>query len=102
MFARNPGALVVLSVTSCATTASAQIAMPPGAHQLELAQIIGQAGYDFCAVESIDVSTSPDPAFATLRPEVATCTNGMKFLIVSSGRGGVNARRVVRPLPAGA
>jgi hypothetical protein len=76
--------------------------MPLGAHELELAQIIRQAGYDCRAVESINISPNPDPAFAALRPEVATCSNGKKFLIVRSGRGGVNARPVVRPLPSGA
>ena len=35
----------------------------------------------------------------SFRPEVAHCTNGKKFLVVKGGRGGANARPVVRPLP---
>jgi hypothetical protein len=53
-------------------------------------------------VESVTASPSPDPAFATMRPEVVTCNNGKKFLVVRSGRGGVNARPIVRPMPANA
>jgi hypothetical protein len=102
MSAGRPTVLLALSSASCAAIATAQIATPPGAHQVELAQIIRQAGYDCRTVESISISPSPDPAFATLLPEVATCSNGKKFLVVRSGRGGVNARPVVRPLPADA
>jgi hypothetical protein len=99
MSARRPTVLLALSTASCAAIANAQIPTPPGAHEFELAQIIRQAGYDCRAVDSISISRNPDPAFATLLPEVATCSNGKKFLIVRSGRGGVNARPVVRPLP---
>jgi hypothetical protein len=102
MFARTPGACLVLFIGSFGSIASAQIGTAPGVYQLELAQLIRQAGYDCRAVEKINVSPSLDPAFATLRPEVATCSNGKKFLIVRSGRGGVNAKPVVRPLPADA
>ena len=99
MFIRYPRALFVLSIASCPTISNAQTAIPPLVHQLELAQMIRQAGYDCRAVERVNTSPSPDPAFETLRPEVATCSNGKKFLVVRSGRGGPNARPIVRPMP---
>ncbi len=80
--------------------AIAQAPSPPGVHERELAQIIRQAGYDCREVDRIEVTASPDPAFESLRPEVAICKNGKKFLVAKSGRGGVNARPIVRPLPA--
>ena len=79
--------------------ASAQPVVPPGFHERELAQIIRQAGYECSAVERIEVTPSPDPAFDSMRLEVATCSNKRRFLVAKSGRGGVNARPVVRPLP---
>jgi hypothetical protein len=79
--------------------AIAQTVAPPGVRERELAQIIRQAGYDCRTVESIEMSPSPDPALDTMRLEVATCSNKRKFLVAKSGRGGVNARPVVRPLP---
>jgi hypothetical protein len=99
---RISSAVFVLPIASYTTIAIAQVVAPPPAHQVELAQIIRQAGYDCRIVESVTSSPSPDPAFATMRPEVATCTNGKKFLVVRSARGGVNARPVVRPMPADA
>ena len=93
-------ALVLLPLVVGPPTAVAQAPSPPGAHERELAQIIRQAGYDCPEVERIEVKVSPDPAFDSLRPEVATCKNGKKFLVTKSGWGGVNARPVVRPLPA--
>jgi len=80
--------------------AAAQAPSPPGFHERELAQIIRQAGYDCREVESIEIKVSPDPAFDSLRPEVATCKSGKKFLVTKSGRGGRNARPIVRALPA--
>jgi hypothetical protein len=99
---RISGSVLVSAIASCSTIAIAQSVAPPAAHQVELAQIIRQAGYDCRMVESVSSTSSPDPAFATLRPEVATCTNGKKFLVVRSARGGMNARPVVRPMPADA
>jgi hypothetical protein len=84
----------------CPSIAVAQASSSPGVHERELAQIIRQAGYDCREVERIEVKASPDPAFDSLRPEVAICKNGKKFLVTKSGRGGVNARPIVRPLPA--
>jgi len=78
----------------------AQVPSPPGVHEREVAQLIRQAGYDCLEVERIEVTVSPDPAFDSLRPEVAICKNGKKFLVAKSGRSGVNARPIVRPLPA--
>ena len=95
-------ALLALSLTLFPTVAVAQAPSPPGVHERELAQIIRQAGYDCREVERIEVKASPDPAFDSLRPEVAICRNGKKFLVAKSGRGGVNARPIVRPLPADA
>jgi hypothetical protein len=98
---RISSAVLVLPIAACSTTV-AQVVAPPPAHQVELAQMIRQAGYDCRMVESVTSTPSPDLAFATLRPEVATCTNGKKFLVVKSARGGVNARPIVRPMPADA
>ena len=95
-------ALLALPLTICPPMALAQAPSPPGVHERELAQIIRQAGYDCREVESIEVKVSPDPAFDSLRPEVATCKNGKKFLVTKSGRGGRNARPIVRALPADA
>ena len=92
--------LLAVPLALCPPIAVAQT--PPGVHERELAQIIRQAGYDCREVESIEVTVNPDPAFDSLRPEVATCKNGKKFLIAKSGRGGRNARPIVRALPADA
>ena len=93
-------ALVLLPLVVGPPIAVAQAPSPPGAHERELAQIIRQAGYDCREVERIEVKVSPDPAFDSLRPEVAICKNGKKFLVTKSGRGGGNAKPIVRPLPA--
>src|SRR6266852_3322481 len=90
-------ALVALPLAVCPPVAIAQAPSPPGVHERELAQIIRQAGYDCREVERIEVRASPDPAFDSLRPEVAICKNGKKFLVTRSGRGGANARPIVRP-----
>src|SRR5262249_11796367 len=92
--------LVALPLAVSPSVAVAQSPSPPGVHERELAQIIRQAGYDCREVERIEVKASPDPAFDSLRPEVAICKNGKKCLVARSGRGGVNARPIVRPLPA--
>ena len=93
-------ALVVLPLAACTSIAVAQAPSPSGVHERELAQIIRRAGYDCREVERIEVTVSPDPAFDSLRPEIAICKNGKKFLVAKSGRGGANARPIVRPLPA--
>src|SRR5229473_7129733 len=95
-------ALLALPLVVYPPTALAQAPSPPGVRERELAQIIRQAGYDCREFESIEVKASPDPAFDSLRPEVATCKNGKKFLVAKSGRGGRNARPIVRALPADA
>jgi len=98
---RRPSlALVAPPLALFSSVAVAQAPFPPGVHERELAQIIRQAGFDCREVEHIEVNVSPDPAFDSLRPEVAICTNGKKFLVAKSGRGGVNALPIVRPLPA--
>jgi hypothetical protein len=80
--------------------AAAQTNLPPGFHERELAQTIRRAGHDCGAVESIDIAPNPEGGLDSFRPEVALCTNGKRFLVVKGGRGGPNARPVVRPLPA--
>jgi len=69
-------ALVALNLAACPPVAVAQAPSPPGVHERELAQIIRQAGYDCREVERIEFKVSPDPAFESLRPEIATCKNG--------------------------
>jgi hypothetical protein len=78
----------------------AQTNPPPGFHERELAQTIRQAGHDCGAVESIEIAPDPEGGLDSFRPEVARCTNGKRFLVAKGGRGGPNARPVVRPLPA--
>ena len=94
-------ALLALPLAVCPSVAGGQTPSPPGLHERELTQIIRQAGYN-CEVESIEVAVNPDPAFESLRPEVAICKDGKRFLVAKSGRGGANARPIVRPLPANA
>jgi hypothetical protein len=79
--------------------ANAEIAQPPGYRERELALTIRQAGYDCPQVESIDVANIQEPGWESFRPEVALCNNGKRFLVAKSGRGGGNARPVVRQLP---
>ena len=93
-------ALLALAIALCPALAVAQATPSPGSHERELAQTIRQAGHDCREIESIEVAPSPDVGLETFRPEVAHCTNGKKFLVAKGGRGGPNARPVVRPLPA--
>src|SRR5215468_8456334 len=94
-----PMALLIPTWAAGPPVALAQAPPPPGVHEREVAQLIRQAGYDCLEVERIEVTVSPDPAFDSLRPELAICRNGKKFLVAKSGQGGVNARPIVRPLP---
>jgi hypothetical protein len=82
------------------TVAPAQVVPPPGFHELELALAIARAGHDCPAVARVEAATSSEPGWEVLRPEVAICRNGKRFLVVTSGRR--NAQPVVRPLPASA
>src|SRR5215470_17180087 len=84
------------------TIASAQGGSAPGSRERELAQIIREAGYDCVQVEDITNAPAPPPGWEGLRPEIATCRNGKRFLITKSGRSGGNLRPVVRPMPSGA
>src|SRR5262249_61474714 len=84
------------------TIANAQGGPAPGFRERELAQIIREAGYDCSQVESITSAPAPPPGWESLRPEIATCRNGKKFLVTKSGRSGGNLRPVVRPMPSGA
>jgi len=91
--------LFAFPLALCPALVAAQPTPPPGSHERELAQIIRQAGHDCRAIENIELAPSPDVGLETFRPEVALCTNGKKFLVAKGGRGGPNARPVVRPLP---
>jgi hypothetical protein len=93
-------AFLALTLALSSALAAAQANPPPGFHERELAQIIRQAGHDCRAVESIEIAPNPDGGLESFRPEVVLCTNGKRFLVVKGGRGGPNARPVVRPLPA--
>ena len=96
MFRRCSRAVVVMALVSFAAIAKAQTTTPPGFRELELALIIARAGFDCSAVDSIEVATNPQPGWDVLRPEVAVCKNGKRFIVVSSGRR--NTKPVVRPL----
>jgi hypothetical protein len=74
-------ALLALPLAVSPAITVAQTPSPSGVHERELAQIIRQAGYDCREVERIEVTVNPDPAFDSLRPEVAICKNGKKFLV---------------------
>jgi hypothetical protein len=89
-----------MAVALFSASANAQPVPPPGFHELELAIIIARAGYDCPSVASIEVMTNPMPGWESLRPEVAVCQDGKRYLIAHSGRRGADARPVVRPLPA--
>jgi hypothetical protein len=82
--------------------ANAQSELAPVNRERELAQIIREAGYDCSQVESITSAPAPPPGWESLRPEIATCQNGKRFLVTKSGRSGGNLRPVVRPMPGGA
>ena len=82
--------------------ANAQSGAAPVYRERELAQIIREAGYDCSQVESITNAPAPPPGWESLRPEIATCQNGKRFLVTKSGRSGGNLRPVVRPMPGGA
>ena len=82
------------------TIANAQSGSVPGTRERELTQIIREAGYDCSQVESITNAPAPPPGWESLRPEIATCGNGKKFLVTKSGRSGGNLRPVVRPMPS--
>jgi len=98
MSRRHVPALPIMALALFPATANAQAAPPPGFRELELALIIARAGFDCPIVDSIEVASNPQPGWDVLRPEVAVCKNGRRFIIVSSGRR--NARPVVRPLDA--
>jgi hypothetical protein len=70
----------------------------PGVREREVAQIIREAGYDCVLVQSIAGPSDPPPGWESMRPEIATCIDGKRYLIAKSGRSGGNVRPVVRPL----
>ncbi len=99
MSMRYQWAILVITAAMYPAVANAETATPRGYRERELALIIRQAGHDCPQVESIDVANIQEPGWESFRPEVALCTNGKRFLVAKSGRGGGNARPVVRQLP---
>jgi hypothetical protein len=91
-------AWLAIAVAVYPLAAVAQANPPPGYHELELALTIARAGHDCPTVERIEATNNDQPGWDVLRPEVAVCRNGKRFLVVTSGRR--NAQPVVRPLPA--
>lgn len=102
MFVQRPAtALATALMCVCLPTiANAQGESASGYRERELAQIIREAGYDCSQVESITNAPTPPPGWESLRPEIATCRNGKRFLVTKSGRSGGNLRPVVRPMPS--
>jgi hypothetical protein len=64
----------------------------------ELAQVIREAGYECGEVESIDLPANPPPGFESFTPDIVLCTNGKRFLVARTGRGGNTEKPLVRPL----
>jgi hypothetical protein len=93
MFNARIALVVVLSLYS-----STSVGQTTGARERELAQVIREAGYDCILVQSITGPPDPPPGFESMRPEIATCIDGKRYLIARSGRSGGNVRPVVRPL----
>ena len=95
---RHLGAMFAMAFIFCPVSADAQGGPPAGNRERELAQTIRQAGYDCSLVASIEVVPDPPPGWEVLRPEVALCVDGKRYLVAKSGRSGGNARPVVRPM----
>src|SRR5437870_7083806 len=100
MFDRRLVATLATLLLCLPRMANAQTGSAPGYRESELAQIIREAGYDCSQVESITDAPAPPPGWESLRPEIATCRNGKRFLVTKSGRSGGNLRPVVRPMPS--
>ena len=98
MSCRYLRAMLAVALTSCAVTADAQERASAGDRERELAQIIRQAGYDCSLVANVEVIPDPPPGWESLRPEIALCVDGKRYLVAKSGRSGGNIRPVVRPL----
>jgi len=99
----NERLLALTAILLCLpVVGNAQSESRPVYRERELAQIIREAGYDCSQVESVTTAPTPPPGWESLRPEIATCQNGKRFLVTKSGRGGGNLRPVVRPIPGGA
>jgi hypothetical protein len=102
MFDQHPATVLATAfICLCLPTiVIAQSGSAPGNRERELAQIIREAGYDCSQVDSITNAPEPPPGWESLRPEIATCRNGRRFLVTKSGRSGRNLRPVVRPMPS--
>jgi hypothetical protein len=98
MFRRRLVTVLAMALILLPSLANAQSG-PSGAYRKrELGQIIREAGYDCVLVESIVPTPDPPLGWESLRPEIAFCTDGKKYLVAKSGRSGGNIRPVVRPL----
>ena len=98
MLYRCSGTVLAMTLVFFPETASTQ-GRPSAADQdRELAQIIRQAGYDCSLISSIVAPPDPPPGWEGLRPEIALCVNGKRYLVTKSARGGGNALPVVRPM----
>jgi hypothetical protein len=91
---------LAVALTCLPMVAMAQSGSAPVPRERELAQIIREAGFDCSQIESVTNAPTPPPGWEALRPEIATCRNGKRFLITKSGRSGGNLRPVVRPMPS--
>jgi len=89
--------IAILGIASllCCGTTNAQRDPQTGR---ELAQIIREAGYECGEVESIDLPANPPPGFESFTPDIVLCTNGKRFLVARTGRGGNTEKPLVRPL----
>jgi hypothetical protein len=90
--------LVTVLAMALPSLANAQGGPSGGYRERELAQIIREAGYDCVLVESIVPTPDPPLGWESLRPEIAFCTDGTRYLVAKSGRSGGYIRPVVRPL----
>jgi len=97
MFDQHLVAGLAMALIGWPTIANSQGESALGNHERELAQVIREAGYDCSQVDSITNAPESPPGWESLRPEIATCRNGKRFLVTKSGRR--NVRPVVRPIP---
>jgi hypothetical protein len=97
---QHPATVLATAFICLCLPAIANAQSGSGNRERELAQIIREAGYDCSQVDSITNAPEPPPGWESLRPEIATCRNGRRFLVTKSGRSGGNLRPVVRPMPS--
>ena len=96
--AYRPCSMVMLgaAVLLCSGATHAQPGSPTS--ERELAQIIREAGYDCRGVERVDNPPNPPPGWESFSPDIVLCSNGKKFLVARTGRGGNTPKPLVKPL----